>query len=632
MHTSRVFLTGCVCILFSGLLPAENGVVNGGFEAAAGPNIDGPAYWWIGTPDEPPEYSLTGNWSLDRLLKTEGDQSLRLSPDTDGDYAVSQVLHIPTYDLKNKIVRLSADIRTENLSRSAMILLVAVNPELEPDPDYQTGIAGKTILASSGDDGVFRHYEASFTGTDAAEYILLYCSVSGKTGSAWFDNISVDIDIDPPGPASPPVDPPVKNRNFRMGFVNENPLSISIRGYEEVILKAGESAEVINIFFHARWSQLTGESLEWGHRQQLMQARVAREAGLKIALTFDFTHDHPESVGDVSPAPDGTPVGSLNDAEVAEAYKSELLALCERVHPEYVFVGIETSIFYDRHPDQWPAYVSLFKDIANMLTDRYPGIHVSAYFTLDWLVDAQCRVNAAHAKIWKQLTPELQSVAYSFYPDTWGLGHASLAPGYFAKAAEILPGLPVIFPEFGAPGGPEAQLSFEAQSDLLERIFREIESIPVELICWFSVYDQTYFGVPQDFKTAFRWLGMHTLDGTPKPALAVWKSVFNLSTGMTVEPRPQPAAFRLAPCFPNPFNAGTRIAFELVRSAPVELIITNSRGERIREYDLGVMTPGVHEIFWDGRSDRNGPVPSGTYVVRMMAEGRAGTQKVTVMQ
>ena len=68
---------------------------------------------------------------------------------------------------------------------------------------------------------------------------------------------------------------------------------------------------------------------------------------------------------------------------------------------------------------------------------------------------------------------------------------------------------------------------------------------------------------------------------------------------------------------PNPFNAHTRIAFDLPESGPVRVAIYGMDGRRIRVLVRGALEAGAHEVVWDGRDDRGANVASGTYVCRV---------------
>jgi hypothetical protein len=95
---------------------------------------------------------------------------------------------------------------------------------------------------------------------------------------------------------------------------------------------------------------------------------------------------------------------------------------------------------------------------------------------------------------------------------------------------------------------------------------------------------------------------------------------------------PQRAAATLRPCYPNPFNPRTTIAFDLSRSGPVRLLVYSAAGRLVRRLIDEPMTQGSHEIRWNGRDDRGRLAPSGTYFCRLEAGGRSQTRTMTLLK
>lgn len=82
-----------------------------------------------------------------------------------------------------------------------------------------------------------------------------------------------------------------------------------------------------------------------------------------------------------------------------------------------------------------------------------------------------------------------------------------------------------------------------------------------------------------------------------------------------------PDKFRLLGNYPNPFNAGTTIEFEVAASQePIQIQIYNILGKQIRNYRAGSLAPGKHQIHWNGCDESGRPVESGIYFARMKTE------------
>ena len=79
--------------------------------------------------------------------------------------------------------------------------------------------------------------------------------------------------------------------------------------------------------------------------------------------------------------------------------------------------------------------------------------------------------------------------------------------------------------------------------------------------------------------------------------------------------------------YPNPLGSGaSTLAFDLAASSPVTLDVYDVLGRRVASVVGGeTLAPGAHRYAFDG-----GALPPGTYVVRLVAGGRAETQLLTI--
>lgn len=82
-----------------------------------------------------------------------------------------------------------------------------------------------------------------------------------------------------------------------------------------------------------------------------------------------------------------------------------------------------------------------------------------------------------------------------------------------------------------------------------------------------------------------------------------------------------PLATNLAPNEPNPFNPSTSIRFRLDVGGPMQLVIYDSAGRRVRTLVDETRAAGEHEARWDGRDDTGQRLASGVYVYRLTAPG-----------
>jgi rhodanese-related sulfurtransferase len=95
-----------------------------------------------------------------------------------------------------------------------------------------------------------------------------------------------------------------------------------------------------------------------------------------------------------------------------------------------------------------------------------------------------------------------------------------------------------------------------------------------------------------------------------------------------------PRSFSLSQNSPNPFNPSTVIAFDIPAGSEgmVSLKVFDLRGRVLDTLVDGLLQPGRHTVFWDGR-DRNGrELSSGVYLYRLSTPGWSQTRKMVLLK
>jgi len=110
-----------------------------------------------------------------------------------------------------------------------------------------------------------------------------------------------------------------------------------------------------------------------------------------------------------------------------------------------------------------------------------------------------------------------------------------------------------------------------------------------------------------------------------------------LATGIEEAPVQSniPTTPLLHPNYPNPFNAGTVIRFEVPQSlgnATVRLGIYNLRGELVCELFNRSLPAGNYFVRWEGTSSTGAEAASGVYFCRLQVGSVSETQKLTLLR
>ena len=92
-----------------------------------------------------------------------------------------------------------------------------------------------------------------------------------------------------------------------------------------------------------------------------------------------------------------------------------------------------------------------------------------------------------------------------------------------------------------------------------------------------------------------------------------------------------PDEFYLYPVYPNPFNAGVTIRFDLENEGEVQLNVFDIIGKRIW-HQSAKFSAGNHFVKWDGKNQLGNKVPSGTYVVEVNNGTLVKTRKMLLLK
>lgn len=89
----------------------------------------------------------------------------------------------------------------------------------------------------------------------------------------------------------------------------------------------------------------------------------------------------------------------------------------------------------------------------------------------------------------------------------------------------------------------------------------------------------------------------------------------------------QPGSYRLDQNFPNPFNPGTTISFEVPHDAVVTLKVFNMLGQEVLTLIDGVVVAGQHRVHFDARS-----LSSGVYYYRLEGAGHTLVKRMLLLR
>jgi subtilisin family serine protease len=112
--------------------------------------------------------------------------------------------------------------------------------------------------------------------------------------------------------------------------------------------------------------------------------------------------------------------------------------------------------------------------------------------------------------------------------------------------------------------------------------------------------------------------------------------IVNAPAAINMNPSLLPTSYGLKQNFPNPFNAGTTITYDLPNSSSVTLKIFDVLGREVRTLVNDIQSAGNRRLLWDARDSRGAAVASGVYFYRLTAtsvsQSFSETKKLVVVR
>lgn len=234
---------------------------------------------------------------------------------------------------------------------------------------------------------------------------------------------------------------------------------------------------------------------------------------------------------------------NFKNAQVRTAFTNYALWLLRTFKPRYLGLGSEINTYADAFPDDFPNYVSLYREIYDLIKAESPDTQV--FVTFQWedlnnLIPNGAEGRAAYATNWDQIEifePELDLWAISTYPFVAFDQDTPIPTDYYTPLLARTD-KPLAVAEGGIPtvpvepfaGSEERQVEYvkALQDQIGERLTFWIYLLLADLDpeSWNPAAAQNGTS-DRDISTLgwFMTVGLTGIDGAPKPALAVWDDI-----------------------------------------------------------------------------------------------------------
>lgn len=210
--------------------------------------------------------------------------------------------------------------------------------------------------------------------------------------------------------------------------------------------------------------------------------------------------------------------------ETRAGYISSAADFAEKYEPEYLGFGIEINIMYEKSPEDFEEFVSLYSDVYDAVKEKSPRTKVFTVFQLEHMKGLDGGLfggeNNPENATWFLIDkfPKSDAVAFSTYPCFVYKDPSEIPEEYYTEIREHT-SKPVLFTESGwfreGPVGWESNA--EEQAEFINRFFVLTNEVEPEILVWSFLYDQ-------EVQYPFDSMGLLAADEETSPAYRAWKN------------------------------------------------------------------------------------------------------------
>lgn len=330
-----------------------------------------------------------------------------------------------------------------------------------------------------------------------------------------------------PGPAIVRPAPEGELRTLRLGFSTIPPERTS-EAYIGAFATAAQYADVVLIQRTPPWEDfLPGGSVS---------ADTADTASAEVALLDQYKNltryyaiDPTDGVvqrSRIANLPQGIdPQAGFLDNNLREAFLAYTAYVAKNYHPDYLALGVEINMLYERNQKQFDAFVSLYKEAYDVAKGASPKTKVFPTFQLEDLEGAFGDIHPPHWEVLDPFRGKMDALAISTYPFLAQVRSAAdIRPDYYSQLKEHWDGEIFISETAYASAPVEGQVNVGTEEDqraYLTRLLDEAETNGFSMVVWFAALDPAFASTGAS--AVFKDIGLRRSDGSNKLAWSTWE-------------------------------------------------------------------------------------------------------------
>lgn len=333
-----------------------------------------------------------------------------------------------------------------------------------------------------------------------------------------------------PGSTVTRPQPAGEPRTVRLGFSSLPPERTS-ESYIGAFATAAQYADAILVQRTPPWEDFMpgGTVSKQTADSTRLETALLKQYGLALVYAIDPTDGVVQRSRLANLPPSVDPQQGFKNEDVREAFIAYAAYVAKNYQPEYMALGVEVNMTYERAPEQFDAYLQAYAEAYDVVKGNSPKTKVFPTFQLE---DLEGTFGDVHPPRWELLDKfhgRMDVLAISTYPF---LGEAKSAadirPDYYSQLKDHWPG-EIIISETGYASAPvEGRVTVGTEADqkaYLDRLLDESNRLGFSLVVWFAALDPAFAG--SGATSVFKDIGLRKSDGSNKLAWATWESWAN---------------------------------------------------------------------------------------------------------
>jgi hypothetical protein len=332
---------------------------------------------------------------------------------------------------------------------------------------------------------------------------------------------------DGPGPTVVRAAPEGEPRTVRLGL-SSLPPELTSDAYVQAFATAAQYAETILIQRNPPWRDfLPGGQIskETADATRIETELLRQYSDLQLIYAIDPTDGvvQRSRLANLPPGVDAQK-GFL-DPDVRNAFVAYAAYVAKNYKPDYLAIGVEINMTYERAPEQFAAFETLYDEAYAIVKGNSPETKVFPTFQLEDLEGAFGDVHPPRWELIERFSGKMDVLAISTYPFLGEVRMASeVRADYYSQLRQHWDG-EIIISETGYPSAPvEGRVIVGTEADqnaYLKRLLSEANSLGFSHVVWFAALDPAFASTGA--ASVFKDIGLRKSDGSNKLAWATWE-------------------------------------------------------------------------------------------------------------